>query len=70
MGRIYFNVACKSQIWQKTLFQNSEIFGNSFIRNGIIYVNLPFIYKNPITLSLLKFVTLKFTMYILFFQTY
>ena len=40
--------------------QNSEKFGSSFIKN-----DLPFIYKNPIIKSLLKTVTLKFTMYIL-----
>ena len=43
--------------------------GNSFIKNDIIhfdvYINLPFIYKNPIISSLLKIITLKFTTYIL-----
>ena len=35
------------------------------MKNDIIFMNLQLIYKNPITLSLLKIVTLKFTMYIL-----
>ena len=33
-------------------------------------MNLPFIYKNPIILRLLKIVTLKFIMYILTILTY
>ena len=41
-----------------------------FIKNGIVYVNLPFIYKNLIILSLLKIVTLKLTMHILTTLTY
>ena len=57
-------VACRVQIWQK-FFENSEKFGNSFIKNDIVYMSLSFIYKNPIISSLLKIVALKFTMYIL-----
>ena len=53
-------VAYRIHIWQKFFFQNSEKFGNSFIKNGIIYMNLTFIYSNPITISRLKNVTLKF----------
>ena len=49
----------------KKNLQNSEKFGNSFIKNDIIYMNLLFIYKNPIILNLLNIVALKFTMYIL-----
>ena len=45
--------------------QNNEKFRNGFIKNDIIYVNLPFIYENPIILDLLKIVTIKFTIYIL-----
>ena len=45
--------------------QNSEKFGNGFIKNDIIYMNVPFIYENPIILDLLKIVTIKFTIYIL-----
>ena len=41
-----------------------------FIKNGIIFMNLQFIYKNLIILSLLKIVTSKFTMYILTILTY
>ena len=37
--------------------KNSEKFDNSFGKNTIIYMNLPYIYKTPITLSLLKIVT-------------
>ena len=51
-------------------FQNSENFGNSFIKNGIIYVNLPLTYESSIILSLLKINTLKLTMYILTILTY
>ena len=51
-------------------FQNSENFGNSFIKNGIIYVNLRLTYESSIILSLLKIATLKLTMYILTILTY
>ena len=43
----------------KTHFQNREKFAKNFIKNGIIYMNLPFIYKNPVILNLLKIATLK-----------
>ena len=58
------------QIYQILFFYNSEKFVNSFIWTGIIYTNLPFTYKNPIILSLLKIVTLKFTINILTILTY
>ena len=54
----------------KNIFSNSEKFGSSFVENGIIYLNLPFMYKSAIIGSLLKTVTLKFTMYILTSLTY
>ena len=38
------------------------MFGKSFIKNDITYMNLTFVYQNPIILNLLKIVTLKFTM--------
>ena len=38
-------------------FQNIENFGNSFIKNDIIYVNLPLTYESSIILSLLKIAT-------------
>ena len=41
----------------KTFFQNYGKFGNKFIKNGIIYMNLPFIYfKDFLTYSLKLFV--------------
>ena len=40
------------------------------MKNDIIYMNLPFIYKNLIILNLLKIVTLKFTMKIVTILTY
>ena len=42
-----------------------EKFGGSLIKNYMIFMNLPFIYKNCIILSLSSIVTLKFTMCIL-----
>ena len=45
-------------------------YGNSFIKNDIIYMNLLFTYKYPIILRLLKIVTFKFTTYILTILTY
>ena len=36
-----------------------------FIKNGIMFMYLLYIYKKPIILSLFKTDTLKFTMYIL-----
>ena len=65
-----FKVAFMVQIYQILFFYNSEKFVNSFIWTGIIYTNLPFTYKNPIILSLLKIVTLKFTINILTILTY
>ena len=38
------------------------MFGKSFIKNDITYMNLTVVYQNPIILNLLKIVTLKFTM--------
>lgn len=38
------------------------MFGRSFIKNDITYMNLTFVYQNPIILNLLKIVTLKFPM--------
>ena len=58
------------QIYQILFFYNSEKFVNSFIWTGIIYTKIPFTYKNPIILSLLKIVTLKFTINILTILTY
>ena len=55
---------------QKLFFENSEKIVNNFIKDDIIYVNLPFIYKNQIILNLLKIVTLKFIMNILTILTY
>ena len=46
------------------------MFGNSFMKNGIIYINLPFTCKSLIITSLLKIVALKFTIYILTILTY
>ena len=65
-----FKVACAVQICKKSFFENSKKVGNNFIENCMIYMNLPFIYKNPIILNLLKIVTLKFTMNILTILTY
>ena len=65
-----FKVACTVEICKKSFFENSKKVGNNFIKNGIIYMNLPFIYKNPTILNLLKIVTLKFTMNILTILTY
>ena len=42
----------------KDIFQNSKTF-YSFIKNGVIYMYLPFIYKKSIILSLLKIVKLQ-----------
>ena len=49
--------------------QNSDSFV-SFIKNDIMFMNLIYIYKKPIILSLFKSDTLKFTMYILANLTY
>ena len=48
---------------KKILFQNNEKFGYSFIKSGIVYMYLPFIYKKP--LSLFEIAALNFTVYIL-----
>ena len=50
---------------KKTFCQNSEKFGYSFIKNGIMFMYLLFIYKNTIIVSLFKIKTLNFTMHIL-----
>ena len=42
-----------------------KVIFNKTVTKEILYMNIPFIYKNPIISSLLKVVTLKFTMYIL-----
>ena len=60
-----FKVACRVQIWKKTFCQNSQKFGYSFIKDGIIFLYLLCIYKNPIIFSLFKIDILNFTMYIL-----
>ena len=44
----------KVQIWEETFFRNSEKFGNSFIKNDIIYMSLPFLYKTPLFQAYLK----------------
>ena len=44
-------------------FENIKKFGNSFMKNDIICMNLLFIYKKTIILSLWKIVMFKFTMY-------
>ena len=51
-------------------FLNLKKSGKIFIKNGLVYVNLPFIYKNLIILSLLKIVMLRLTMHILTTLTY
>ena len=44
-----FKVACRVKIQKKKiLFENSEKFGYSFIKSGIIYMYLSFIYKTPL----------------------
>ena len=53
-----FKVGFRVQIWQKTFFQNTEKLYSSFIKNGIILMNLIFTYKNPIILGPLKIATL------------
>ena len=58
------------RLGKKTFFLNGETFGNSFIRNEITYMNLPFIYEKPIIFSILKINSLKFTIYILTIFTY
>ena len=45
-------------------FQNSKRLSYSFIENEIIYMHLSLIFKSPIILSILKIVTLNFTMHI------
>ena len=41
---------------KKNIFKNSESLGYSFVKNNIIYVYLPFIYKTRIILILFKIV--------------
>ena len=50
---------------EKKICQNSDKFGDSFIKNDIMLMYLLFFYKKLIILSLLKIDTLNFTMYIL-----
>ena len=64
-----FKVACRVQVWKKSFYQNSGKFGYSFIKNDIMCMYLLNIYKKPIILSLFKFDTLNFTMYILIILT-
>ena len=66
LPRLPFKVACGVQIWKKkTFFQNIEKCRYNFIKNEIIYMDLTFIYKTPIILSLSKTVALIFTNQIL-----
>ena len=48
----------------------SDKFGDSFIKNYVIFIYLLCIYKRPIILSLFKIDALNFTMYILTILTY
>ena len=50
---------------KKAFCQNSDKFGYSFIKNGIMFMYILCIYKETITLSLFKIDTLNLTMYIL-----
>ena len=54
-----------SDLKKKTFFKNIEKFRYNFIKNEIIYMDLTFIYKTPIILSLSKTVALIFTNHIL-----
>ena len=63
-GYLYLvKVTCSVQIWKKTVKIVTSFV--SFIKNDIMFMNLIYIYKKPIILSLFKSDTLKFTMYIL-----
>ena len=59
-----FKVACRGQIWKKTICQNSDKFGYSFIKNDIMFMYLLCIYKKLIIFSLFNIGTLNFTMYV------
>ena len=43
---------------------NSKKYGCSCFKNDVIYMHLPFVYKKPISLNLLKIVVLNLIMYI------
>ena len=58
-----FKVAYRIQMWKKTFYQNSNKFCCSFIKNDIMFMYLPYIYKKPIILSLFKIDALNFTVY-------
>ena len=62
---ILAKAALRVQIWKKTFRLNNEKFSYNILKNGIIYLNLLCIYKRPIILSLFKFDTLNFIIYIL-----
>ena len=53
----------------EVFFQNSKMFGYSFMESDLIFMYLSFINKNPIILIPLKIVILNFTMYILTIST-
>ena len=55
---------------EKTVGQNSEKFGYSFIKNNIMFIDILCIFfKKSIILSLLKVDALNFTMYIFLILT-
>ena len=60
----FIKVACRVRIWKKTFCQNSDKFGCSFIKNGIMFMYVLYIYTKPTILSLFKVDTLNFTTYI------
>ena len=49
---------------KETSYQRSDKIGYSFIKNEIAFMNLLYIYKKSITLSLFQIDLLNFTMYI------
>ena len=59
-------VACRVQIWKKKFVKIVcfDKFGYSFIKNEIIFMYIPSIYKKNIILSLFKIDALNVTMYI------
>ena len=50
---------------KKTFCENSDKFGDSFIKNDIMFMYLLCIHKKPIILDLSEIDTLNFAMYIL-----
>ena len=61
-----YKIACSVRIKKKKIFcQNSDKFGNSFIKNDVMFMYLLCIYIKPVILGLFKIDTLNFTMYIL-----